>query len=106
MIRFTPEAADRLTHLLRDKEDYGLRLIVEDGGCAGRQYRMAVDRAKEGDAVFQTEGGMVFINEKSLPLLSGAVVDFSDSLEDSGFRIENPNAVRSCGCGTSFERNS
>jgi len=81
----------------------GLRLGVERGGCAGLSYTMKIDHHAEGDAVFGREGVSLYVDAASLPYLDGCEVDFSDELSDSGFKIHNPNASRSCGCGTSFE---
>ncbi len=106
MITVTPAAVKQLQALLADspKEGKGLRVFVEAGGCAGMQYGMALDHAKEGDAIIENEGGArVFIDTFSLKYLNGSTIDFTDELAGAGFRIRNPNATRSCGCGTSFE---
>jgi iron-sulfur cluster assembly accessory protein len=82
----------------------GLRILVEHGGCAGMQYGMGLDEAKEGDEVVECSGGVrVMIDPESLGYLRGSTLDYCDDLTGTGFRIQNPNAVRSCGCGTSFE---
>ena len=81
----------------------GLRLRVERGGCAGMQYEMKIDQVKEGDSVNETAGVRVMIDPESLRFLDGSVIDYEDSLNDAGFKVKNPNAARSCGCGTSFE---
>jgi len=81
----------------------GLRLGVERGGCAGLSYTMRIDHRAEGDAVFGRDEVSLYVDAHSLPYLDGCEVDYSDALSDSGFKIRNPNASRSCGCGTSFE---
>lgn len=67
------------------------------------QYGMALDHAQQGDEVFEREGVKVIVDPESAGYLEGATIDYSDDLAGAGFRIKNPNAVRSCGCGTSFE---
>ncbi|MGK0185637.1 MAG: iron-sulfur cluster assembly accessory protein [Verrucomicrobiales bacterium] len=108
MITLTDNAVDHLKQTLASSSDEangekGLRLLVEKGGCAGMQYAMKVDTRVEGDSVFGREGVEVFVDAESLIFLSGVELDYNDDLTDSGFKIVNPNAARSCGCGTSFE---
>ena len=106
MIQVTREAADQLRALLAATpggEGRGLRLAVERGGCAGWQYSMKLDEPGEGDTVVEEAGARIIIGAESEPFLREVRLDFKDDLNDSGFRIDNPNAVRSCGCGTSFE---
>lgn len=107
MIRVTDQAARHLHSLLEAKgvspADKGLRLLVEKGGCAGFQYSMKVDAKQEGDQMVTHQGMMFMVDAGSVQLLDGCEIDYVDSLADSGFRIHNPNALRSCGCGTSFE---
>jgi iron-sulfur cluster assembly protein len=76
---------------------------VEKGGCAGLQYEMKIDQVQEGDSVSERDGVCVMVDEASRPFLAGAELDYCDDLTGTGFRIVNPNATRSCGCGTSFE---
>lgn len=104
MIRVTDSAAVQLRELLSEKEaGAGLRLMVEKGGCAGLQYAMRVDISRDGDAVVEKDGSRVLVDAASAVYLSGSELDYVNSLNDSGFKISNPNAARSCGCGTSFE---
>ena len=106
MIAVSPNAVNELRTLLADRLDepgVGLRLLVQKGGCAGYQYAMKIDIAKPGDTVIAEGGVRVLVDPESLPYLDGAMVDYHDGLTDSGFKITNPNAARSCGCGTSFE---
>jgi iron-sulfur cluster assembly protein len=81
----------------------GLRILVEKGGCAGMQYAMKLDVPREGDLLSEAEGARVFMDPASAALLRGAELDYCDDLVGTGFRLQNPNAARSCGCGTSFE---
>lgn len=81
----------------------GLRLAVEKGGCAGMQYIMEIDSPKPEDAVIEHMGAKVFIDPQSATHISGSTLDYEDGLSGAGFRIRNPRASRSCGCGTSFE---
>lgn len=107
MIGVTSNAVNQLQTLLAQKglrpEADGLRLAVEKGGCAGFQYTMRLGAPEAGDQVVETGGIRVFLAPESLPFLAGVEIDFVDDLSDSGFRVHNPNAARSCGCGTSFE---
>ena len=105
MIRVTDSAADQLRELLKDRAEdgAGLRLMVEKGGCAGLSYAMKIDRPAPGDEVVEKGGVPFFMDAASGHYLHGCEVDYVDTLADRGFKIHNPNAVRSCGCGTSFE---
>ncbi len=80
-----------------------LRLYVEAGGCSGLQYGMVFDEQRDGDAIVERDGVMVVVDEFSSNYLRGSEVDFKDELTGGGFKIVNPNARQSCGCGRSFE---
>jgi iron-sulfur cluster assembly accessory protein len=106
MITVTDSAIRQLRSLVADNASYrgkGLRIFVETGGCAGMQYGMQFDHAKEGDLHIQREGVEVLIDAYSSEFLKDATIDFTDGLTGAGFKITNPNATRSCGCGSSFE---
>ena len=106
MITLSPKAAIALKELIAKKEaapTAGLRLAIERGGCAGLAYTMRVSEPEEGDTCIEQDGARVLVAADSMEHLSGSVLDYSDSLSDAGFKITNPNAARSCGCGTSFE---
>lgn len=106
MIEVTENAAAQLRILLAEKtaeEGMGLRLMVERGGCAGLQYSMTLGVPAPEDEVIERDGVKFIVDAASSDYLSGSCVDYEESLNDSGFKIHNPNAVRSCGCGTSFE---
>ncbi len=79
-----------------------LRVAVEGGGCSGFQYQIKLDDAAAGDLVLEGAGQRVLIDEVSLPLLAGAVIDFTEELIGARFVVQNPNATASCGCGVSF----
>src|SRR5438034_11152501 len=81
----------------------GLRLQVAKWGCSGLHYEMTLTEKKEGDAVVARDGMHFFIDGESVPYLRGATLDFSGGLTGSGFQVLNPNASRTCGCGSSFE---
>lgn len=106
MISLTDNAALHLRQLLVEKHapaGAGLRVQVEKGGCAGWQYTMKVDEVRSADQVFTHQGVSLIVDPESLVFLNESQIDYVEALNDSGFRVENPNAARSCGCGTSFE---
>ena len=106
MITVTESAFRQLRALIAENpecRDKGLRIFVETGGCAGMQYGMQFDHVKQGDHRIEHEGVEVLVDAYSADFLKGATVDFADGLTGAGFKITNPNAVRSCGCGSSFE---
>ncbi|HCQ32831.1 MAG TPA: iron-sulfur cluster assembly accessory protein [Verrucomicrobiales bacterium] len=106
MITLTDNAVLELKALLLEKQapvESGLRLGVQRGGCAGLQYTMQVAAKTEGDEVVEQDEVRVFLAQDSLEHLKGCMIDYSSDLSDAGFKIINPNAARSCGCGTSFE---
>ncbi len=106
MISLTDNAALHLQQMLREKdaaEGSGLRILVEKGGCAGWQYTMRIDQAASSDSVFVHQGVALIVDPQSLEFLDHSQIDYVEALNDSGFRVENPNAARNCGCGTSFE---
>ena len=105
-IQITESASEMVRNLLEQKEvpDYGLRIFVSGGGRSGLQYGMALEpEAREYDHIVDANGIKVFVDATSMMYLSGSVVDYEDSLMGGGFRIDNPNAVASCGCGHSFK---
>ena len=103
-VKVTERAALRIGEILR-KEPAGtmLRVSVEGGGCSGFQYKFDTERAKaEDDIVIERAGATVLIDPVSLNYMTGSEIDFVDDLIGSSFKINNPNATASCGCGTSF----
>lgn len=104
-IHLTASAVEELKSLLAQPENAGkhLRVYVEQGGCSGMQYSLTFDEAREGDLISQQDGTSVLVDPFSAKYLRGALVDFSDALTGGGFKLTNPNARQSCGCGKSFE---
>jgi iron-sulfur cluster assembly protein len=106
MITITDVAARELRRLLSQQENpnTALRVFVSPGGCSGMSYGMAFDdESQEGDEVLESDGVRVCVDEMSAMYLSGSEIDFADQLMGGGFTIHNPNAVRSCACGHSFD---
>ena len=106
MINITDKAVRQLQTLLSQRpasSREGLRVEVAKGGCSGLHYEMTLTEKKEGDAVVERDGMHFFIDGESVPYLRGATLDFSGGLTGSGFQVLNPNASRTCGCGSSFE---
>lgn len=103
-ISVTDKAANRiLTVMSQEPPGSMLRVSVAGGGCSGFQYVFDVEREKApGDIVIEHDGATVLIDETSVELLAGSTIDFVDDLIGQSFRITNPNATSSCGCGTSF----
>jgi len=105
IVSLTPAAAAKIRDLMSTEEDVSvLRVAIEGGGCSGFQYGLGFDRgAQEGDHAFDCEGVTVVVDPFSAPYLRGAEIDYVDSIQASGFAVNNPNAVASCGCGHSFQ---
>ncbi len=104
MITITPVAEQKIKELMAEEKDtVGLRIYVRGGGCHGYQYGMAFEsKLSDDDTVIEKGGVKVILDSQSSPLLSGAEVDYVDSLQGSGFAIKNPQAKTTCGCGSSF----
>lgn len=105
-IDLTPAAfaeAKRLLESEVDTANNALRVYVEQGGCSGMQYGLVFDEEREGDHRIDFEGLFVVVDKISADHLRGSVVDFSDDLNDGGFKVTNPQAKTTCGCGKSFE---
>ena len=103
-VTVTERAARRIGEILK-KEPQGtmLRVSVEGGGCSGFQYKFDIERAKaEDDVVIAQDGATVLIDPVSLDYMAGSEIDFVDDLVGASFRVNNPKATASCGCGTSF----
>ena len=106
MINVTPSAVQQLRTLLEGQpaaSQKGLRVQIAKGGCSGLQYEMALDETRDGDAILEHDGVRFLVDSESAPFLQGATLDFRDGLTGVGFHIVNPNAARTCGCGSSFE---
>ena len=107
LITLTPVAAQKVRDLLAEEPDGDslvLRVAIQGGGCSGFQYGLGFDAAAaEGDLELRLEGVPVVVDPYSAPYLRGATIDFLNTIQESGFKIDNPNAVSSCGCGHSFQ---
>lgn len=104
-LTLTDGAVKQLTRLQADMnvpDDYGLRVGVKGGGCAGFSYVLGFDEPKEGDDVYEVNGLRVFMQKSHAIYLLGIEIDFVDGLNNRGFTFNNPNATDNCGCGTSF----
>ena len=106
-VTLTPPAADAIRDLLSKRElpsdDYALRIFISGGGCSGFQYGMALEgQIRETDLTFEDHGVKVVVDDVSIDYLRNVTIDFVEDVMGSGFKIENPNAVASCGCGSSF----
>ncbi len=104
MITVTEVAAAKIKQFLtEDPGAKGLRIYVKGGGCSGYSYGMALEPTiSDDDTVIEKDGIQVIVDPQSAPMLMGSVVDYTDSLQGSGFAIKNPNAKTTCGCGSSF----
>ncbi len=107
VVALTERAAEKIKDLMREEpegEAAVLRVAIQGGGCSGFQYGLGFDRGSvEGDVELEQHGVTVVVDPFSAPYLSGAEIDFVDGLQESGFKIDNPNAISSCGCGHSFQ---
>ncbi|HXF60394.1 MAG TPA: iron-sulfur cluster insertion protein ErpA [Caldilineaceae bacterium] len=106
MVTLTPAAAEKLSGILNQKgmaETHALRVFVKGGGCGGMQYGMTFDdQMREDDEVWEQHGLRVVVDPTSLFYIDGSNIDYIDNLMGGGFHIDNPQAVSSCGCGSSF----
>ena len=107
MLTLTPLAAEKVRELMAEEPDGDtlvLRVAIQGGGCSGFHYGLGFDtQPAEGDHALELEGVSVVVDPFSAPYLQGATIDYLNGLQESGFKIENPNAVSSCGCGHSFQ---
>ena len=106
LITVTDKAAEKARNILAERgvENGALRVFVVSGGCSGYQYGMAIARNREEDDIaIELNGLTLLVDQESAPLLDGAEVDYVEDLMKSGFTIFNPNAVKSCACGSSFQ---
>jgi iron-sulfur cluster assembly accessory protein len=104
VVQLTPNAVEEVKWLLQRPENTGktLRLSVEQGGCSGMSYAMAFETPRPGDFTAEAGDVPVRVDPASIEYLQGAVVDFTRTLIGGGFKVTNPNAKHSCGCGKSF----
>jgi iron-sulfur cluster assembly protein len=106
MITLTDNGAEKVREFLSAQDAVadtaGLRVGVRGGGCSGFQYALAFDEQRDGDTVFEDKGIRLLVDTPSLPYVGGSVIDFVDGLQGAGFKVDNPNVVAACGCGSSF----
>src|ERR671916_2196409 len=105
MVELTDIAAEKVRAFMSGQSaegDIGLRVGVRGGGCSGFQYALALDEKKEDDLVFDHDGIRLIVDRQSLRYVDGSQVDYTESMMGSGFEVQNPNVVASCGCGSSF----
>jgi iron-sulfur cluster assembly accessory protein len=104
-VTLTEEAARHVAEIIGqpNTENKGLRIYVETGGCSGMSYAMEIAPRQPGDEAFAWHGVNLFVQDRGYVYLAGSVIDYKDGLTGAGFRITNPNAKQTCGCGKSFE---
>src|ERR671937_530024 len=106
MITLSDKGAEKVHEYLAaqqaDVSLAGLRVGVRGGGCSGFQYQLAFDEQRDGDVVFESHGLKLLIDAESLPFVRGSTIDYEESLQGAGFKVNNPNVVAACGCGSSF----
>jgi iron-sulfur cluster assembly accessory protein len=104
-VSLTAEAARHVGSIVGEPnpEGKGLRIFIETGGCSGMSYAMEIAARKPGDLEFAEHGVKLFVEDRGFTYLAGSVIDYKDGLTGAGFRITNPNAKQTCGCGKSFE---
>ncbi len=105
MVKLSEIAADKVRGFIAQQESHdavGLRVGVRGGGCSGFQYALALDERREDDHVFEHGGIAILVDPASLRYVDGSEVDYTESMMGSGFEVNNPNVVASCGCGSSF----
>jgi iron-sulfur cluster assembly protein len=106
MITLTDKGAEKVREFLSTQsavaETAGLRVGVRGGGCSGFQYALAFDEQRPGDSVFEDKGIRLLVDGPSLAYVQGSTIDFVDGLQGAGFKVDNPNVIAACGCGSSF----
>jgi iron-sulfur cluster assembly protein len=106
MITITDKGAEKVREFLAaqgaDEAVAGLRVGVRGGGCSGFQYQLAFDEPTERDQIFEDHGLKLLVEPDALEYVDGSQIDYVDALTGAGFKVENPNVVAACGCGSSF----
>ncbi len=106
MITLTDKGAEKVREFLAAQaavaDTAGLRVGVRGGGCSGFQYALAFDEQRASDVVIEDKGIRLLVDEPSLPYVKGSVIDFVEGLQGAGFKVDNPNVIAACGCGSSF----
>ena len=107
LVTLTAGAATKISNLMAQEpagEAEVLRVAIQGGGCSGFEYALGFDRgAQAGDHELEFHGVLVVVDPFSAPYLQGSTIDFLEGLQESGFKIDNPNVVSACGCGSSFQ---
>jgi len=102
-LNVSEKAAEKIKALMEQENKQGLRISVQPGGCSGYKYGMELeDKSTKDDVIVEKKGIKIFVDKKSMQKLNGSNVDYVDSLQGAGFKIENPSATKTCGCGSSF----
>lgn len=104
IINLTEKAANKIKQFLEkeNKKDHGFRIGIVMGGCSGYMYDISFEKEpKQNDTIIEDKGVKIFMNPESIAFMKGSIVDYKDALQGAGFKIENPNVKRSCGCGHS-----
>jgi iron-sulfur cluster assembly protein len=106
MITITDRGAAKVHEFLASQQAdlgvAGLRVGVRGGGCSGFQYQLAFDEQRENDTVFESHGLKLLVDNESLQFVRGSTIDYEETLQGAGFKVDNPNVVAACGCGSSF----
>jgi iron-sulfur cluster assembly protein len=106
MIEISDKGAEKVHEFLSaqqaDTSLAGLRVGVRGGGCSGFQYQLAFDEQRDSDVVFESHGLKLLVDQESLQFVRGSTIDYEESLQGAGFKVNNPNVVAACGCGSSF----
>lgn len=105
MVALSETAKTMIQRLLADSSDgaTGLRIMIEEGGCAGLQYKLGLDTAaNDGDEVYDFGDVRLYVDPYTVPIVRGMTIDFVDGVESAGFVFDNPNAAGACSCGKSF----
>jgi len=106
MIEITDKGAEKVHEFLSAQQAdvtlAGLRVGVRGGGCSGFQYQLAFDEQRDSDVVFESHGLKLLVDQESLQFVRGSTIDYEENLQGAGFKVNNPNVVAACGCGSSF----
>jgi iron-sulfur cluster assembly protein len=106
MIEITDKGAEKVREFLESQQAdmslAGLRVGVRGGGCSGFQYQLAFDEQRDSDEVIESHGLRLLVDRESLQFVRGSTIDYEEGLQGAGFKVNNPNVVAACGCGSSF----
>jgi iron-sulfur cluster assembly protein len=106
MVTLSDKGAEKVQEYLASQPQgaaiAGLRVGVRGGGCSGFQYQLAFDEQRDSDLAFESHGLKLLVDRESLPYVDGSTIDYEENLQGAGFKVNNPNVVAACGCGSSF----